>query len=253
MGENRPGRRSQVGLRRRVTDAGAGPPLRWYGRRGGHRLRKGRRDRIERQLPALRLAPPEGIVDLAAAFGAVPSDVWLEVGFGAGEHLAAQAAAHPEIAMVGCEPYVSGVASLLSIIEREGLANIRIFNDDARMLLGALPEATIGRVFVLFPDPWPKKRHHKRRFIQPETLDALGHVMKDGAELRFASDHMGYVRWTLDHAIRHPVFDWLARRPGDWRRRPPDGFETRYERKAAGQGLASVHLGFRRRCRAATG
>ena len=236
-----------------MTGAGARTPSRWYGRRRGHRLRKGRRDRLERLLPALRLAPPGpgGAVDLAAAFGAAPRDVWLEVGFGAGEHLAAQARAHPGIAMVGCEPYVTGVASLLSIIEREGLANIRIFDDDARLLLDALPEASIGRVFALFPDPWPKRRHHKRRFIAPHTLAALARVMKDGAELRFATDHMGYVRWTLDHAIRHPAFAWLARRPGDWRLRPLDGFETRYELKAAGQGLASVHLGFQRRHRTA--
>ncbi len=234
-----------------MTTAENAPPPRWYGRRGGHRLRKGRRERLERLLPALRLAPPEpdGTVDLAAAFGAPPSDVWLEVGFGAGEHLAAQAGAHPGTAMVGCEPYVAGVASLLSIIEREGLTNIRIFNDDARLLLGSLPEASIGRVFVLFPDPWPKTRHHKRRFIAPGTLNALARVMKDGAELRFATDHMGYVRWTLDHTIRNPAFAWLARRPGDWRQRPPDGVETRYERKAAGLGLASVHLGFCRRSR----
>ena len=233
-----------------MTAADTGSPIRWYGRRGGHRLRKGRRDRLERLLPALRLAPPPpgGAVDLTAAFGAPPDDAWLEVGFGAGEHLAAQAAAHPGTAMLGCEPYVTGVTSLLAIIEREGLANIRIFNDDARLLLGALPEASIGRVFVLFPDPWPKVRHHKRRFIAPATLTALARVMKDGAELRFATDHMGYVRWTLDHAIRHPAFAWLAQGPSDWRRRPQDGFETRYERKARGQGLACVHLGFRR-CR----
>jgi tRNA (guanine-N7-)-methyltransferase len=238
-----------------VTGTSAANPFRWYGRRRGHRLRPGRRDRIERLLPAVRLAPPGpgGIVDLAAAFGAPPSDVWLEVGFGAGEHLAAQAKAHPGIAMVGCEPYVTGVASLLSIIESDGLANIRIFDDDARLLLGAFPEASIGRVFVLFPDPWPKRRHHKRRFIAPATLDALARVMEDGAELRFATDHMGYARWTLDHAIRHPAFAWLARRPGDWRRRPRDGFETRYERKAADHGLVSVHLGFRRRHRDTTG
>ena len=237
-----------------MTGADAAAPLRWYGRRGGHRLRKGRRDLLERLLPDLRLAPPPGgAVDLAAAFDAPPSDVWLEVGFGAGEHLAAQAGAHPGTAMVGCEPYITGVASLLAIIERESLTNIRIFDEDARLLLGALPEASIGRVFVLFPDPWPKVRHHKRRFITPESLDALARVMKDGAELRFATDHMGYVRWTLDHAIRHPAFAWQAQRPGDWRRRPPDGFETRYERKATGQGLASVHLGFRRLSRAQAG
>lgn len=176
-------------------------------------------------------------------------DVWLEVGFGAGEHLAMQARAHPDVAMIGCEPFVNGVACLLSRIDKDGLDNIRIFDDDARLLLDALNEAEISRVFILFADPWPKKRHHKRRFISAETLDSLARVMKDGAQMRFASDHIGYVEWAIEHFLRHPCFEWASRTTKDTYRHPNDGFETRYEAKAKARGDRCVHLGFVRRPR----
>ncbi len=225
--------------------------LRWYGRRHGHKLRRGRRGLMETVLPAVRFRPAAegGPVDPLQAFPMPASDVWLEIGFGAGHHLEAQAAAHPDVAMIGCEPFVNGVARLLSAIDATGIGNIRIFDDDARLLLGALPDASIGRVFILFPDPWPKKRHHKRRFISTGNLDSLSRILKDGGELRFASDHMDYVRWTLDHVTRHPDFHWLARSPRDWRAPPPDWFETRYEAKARKDGLACAYLCFRRRPR----
>jgi tRNA (guanine-N7-)-methyltransferase len=214
-------------------------------------LRPGRRRLLDTLLPRLRVGPLDDrtSIDLGLLFPALPRRLWLEVGFGAGEHLAAQAAAHPEIGIIGCEPFVNGVAALLSLVDRMGLANVRVFDDDARPLLAALPAAAIDRVFVLFPDPWPKRRHHKRRFIAPPTLDALARVMGDGAELRFASDDMDYVRWTLDHVCRHGAFAWTARRPGDWRGRPGDAVETRYEAKARAAGTTCVHLTFRRRPR----
>ena len=202
---------------------------------------------METLLPDLRLTIGAG----GAAFVDTAQTLWLEIGFGAGRHLAAQAAAHPDIAMIGCEPFVNGVAGLVSLIDAQGQENIRIFDDDARILLDALPDAAIDRVFVLFPDPWPKTRHHKRRFMAPGNLDSLARVMKDGAELRFASDHMEYVRWTLDLVTRHSGFLWPARTPRDWRQPPEDWFETRYEAKAREQGLRCVYLRFRRRPRAA--
>ena len=209
---------------------------------------------METLLPRLRLiigADAEGAGGGGAdATGVDVAQVtWLEVGFGAGRHLAAQAAAHPHIAMIGCEPFINGVASLLSLIDAGGQENIRVFDDDARLLLDALPDAAIDRVFVLFPDPWPKTRHHKRRFISAGNLDSLSRVMKDGAELRFASDHMEYVRWTLDHVTRHPGFRWPARTARDWRLPPDDWFETRYQAKAREQGLPCVYLRFLRRPR----
>ena len=183
------------------------------------------------------------------AFGDGVSDLWLEIGFGGGEHLAAQAAANPGTGFIGCEPFINGVASLLAEIDRLGLTNIRIFDDDARLMLKALPDACLGRVFVLFADPWPKKRHHRRRFIAPDTLDQLARLMKDGAELRFASDHMGYVRWALSRLTAHADFQWTAAGPADWRTRPADAVETRYEEKALQKGLSCVYLSFSRSLR----
>ena len=160
------------------------------------------------------------------------SDVWLEIGFGAGEHLLQQALANPHVGLIGAEPYEAGVAKLLSKIAGEPPANLRIHEGDARDILEALPEASLGRIFLLFPDPWPKTRHHKRRFIQSEMLDQLARVMKSGAELRVASDDAGYVAWTLERALAHPAFAWMAERANDWKTRPPSWPQTRYEAKA---------------------
>jgi tRNA (guanine-N7-)-methyltransferase len=228
-----------------LTDAGR---LRWYGRRHSRKLRGGRRALIQDMLPRVRLAVPRdgGGLDASVLFGGPMAEIWLEIGFGGGEHLAAQAQAHPDIGMIGCEPYVNGVASLLAIMERDGLGNIRIFDDDARLLLDSLAEASIGRAYLLFSDPWPKKKHHKRRVLSREILDTLARLLKDGAELRFASDHMGYVRWTLERTTRHPCFRWLAGSRRDWQQRPADGYETRYEAKAAAAGAVCVHLAFER-------
>jgi tRNA (guanine-N7-)-methyltransferase len=202
-------------------------------------------------LPGLRIPRPElGVCLEPAALFPMPVDgVWLEVGFGGGEHLAAQAAAHPGIGMIGCEPFVNGVSSLLGHIERESLPNIRILDDDARFLLDALPEASIGRGFVLFADPWPKRRHWERRFIGPDNLARLARVLADGAELRLASDDPGLVTWMLEHTWHHPAFEWLARRAEDWRSRPADWPQSRYEQKAIEAGRRPVFLRFRRRAR----
>ena len=132
---------------------------------------------------------------------------------------------------------------------KKGLENVRIFTDDARPLIDALESACIGRAFVLFPDPWPKSRHQKRRFISRPTLDALARVLKDGADLRLATDDPQYCRWTLAHVLRHPSFEWPARGPRQWRRRPDDWAGTRYEAKSAAQGRRSYYLTFRRRPR----
>ena len=226
----------------------AGPTF--YGRRHGRRLRPGQRRLLAERLPALAVAlPPAGReIDVAALFGGA-GRVELEIGFGAGEHLAWQAAHRPEAGFIGCEAYVNGIARLIGHIEDTGLANIRIWPDDARLLLPALPEAAIARIYVLFPDPWPKTRHARRRLIGPDTLDALARVLADGGELRVASDVMGYVRWALFHLRRHPAFAWDARGPGDWRQRRADWPPTRYEEKARRQGLRPVYLVFRRQPR----
>ena len=157
--------------------------------------------------------------------------MWLEIGFGAGEHLHWQALHHPRVGLIGAEPFVNGVAKLLSKIEDEPAPNIRIHMGDVRDIISALPDSSLGRVFVLFPDPWPKTRHHKRRFIQTEMLDQLARVMKPGAEFRFGSDDAPLVEYTLERLMAHPAFAWTATRASDWRKRPADWPQTRYEAK----------------------
>ncbi len=221
----------------------------FYGRRHGHKLRPARRKLVRDLLPRLRVAVAEGSaeIDPEALFDGPKDDIHLEVGFGAGEHLATQAATDPGVGFIGCEPFVNGVAACLAAIEKDNLANVRLFDDDARLLFPALPERCLGRVYVLFSDPWPKKRHNRRRLIGGQTLDQLARLMKPGAELVFASDHMDYVAWTLAHLRRHPAFTWTAARPRDWRQRPPGWVETRYEAKALAKGESCAYLVFRRR------
>jgi tRNA (guanine-N7-)-methyltransferase len=195
----------------------------------------------------LRFEVPErGRLDPRRLFPTPPADLWLEIGFGAGEHLAQQAAAHPEIGFLGAEVFENGVVKLLAEVQRRRLGNLRILVDDARLLLAALPDACLGRVFILFPDPWPKARHHKRRMLSPATLDGLARTMKDGAELRLATDDVGYLRAMLELVPTHPAFAWLARGPADWRQRPGDWPATRYEGKAVVAGRIPHFLRFAR-------
>lgn len=210
-----------------------------FGRRRGKKLRARQQSLLDTLLPFVEIKLP--LQRLVA-----DREVWLEVGFGSGEHLVWQAEQHPDVELIGCEPFINGVAKCLALIERTGVKNIRLFTDDARLLMAELPERSLGRVFVLFPDPWPKTRHHKRRFVQRATLDVLARLMKPGAELRLASDDPGYVAWMVEHACTHGAFDWLAERPRDWRERPDDWPPTRYELKMLA-GRRPAFLRFRRR------
>jgi tRNA (guanine-N7-)-methyltransferase len=220
---------------------------RLYGRRRGRPLRQGRQALSESLLPRLSVALPEGApLDPNALFAAPPAAVWLEIGFGGGEHLAEQAERHPEIGFLGSEVFENGIARLVGEIASRGLDNIRIFADDARLLLDRLPPASLARVFILFPDPWPKRRHHKRRLVAPEALDRLAVIMQPGAELRLATDDRDYLAWMLEHLTAHPEFTWLVRRPADWRERPPDWPPTRYEEKARAAGRSPSFLRFTR-------
>jgi tRNA (guanine-N7-)-methyltransferase len=221
-----------------------------YGRRRGRALRAGQQRRKAELLPQLALAlPAAGLLDPYSLFPRRPQAVWLEIGFGSGEHLAAQAEANPAIGFIGSEVFENGIVRLLGEIERRRLANIRILADDARLLLAALPPASLGRVFILFPDPWPKTRHHKRRLVSRETLDRLAAILEDCGELRLATDDPGYLRWMLERAADHPAFEWLVRGAADWRLRPPDWPATRYEEKARAAGRRPAFLRFRRRRR----
>jgi tRNA (guanine-N7-)-methyltransferase len=205
-----------------------------YGRRKGPKLSQHQSVLFQTLLPKLALTVEPGR-DPRSYFANAVSDAWLEIGFGGGEHLLWQAQHHPHIGMIGAEPYEAGVAKLLSKIDSAApaaTANIRIHPGDAREIVEALPDASLGCVFILFPDPWPKTRHHKRRFIQTESLTALARVMKPGSELRFASDDPGYVAWTLERVMAHAAFEWTARCAADWKSRPADWPATRYEQKA---------------------
>lgn len=225
---------------------------RLFGRRKGRPLRKRRTEMMQTLLPKLELPlPPDGVrLEPTSLFGKPVRDVWLEIGFGSGHHLAWQAENHPDVGLIGAEPFVNGVAALLTMADDRKLDNLRIVSDDARPLLDALPDAAIGRAFVLFADPWPKKRHWERRFIGPDNLPRLARVLKDGAELRLASDDMGLVRWMLEHTVKHPDFEWTARGPSDWRTRTADWPPTRYEEKAIAAGRKPVFLRFVRKSRA---
>lgn len=261
MGAHRSRRQTEVRLQLTPEHVPEGRRRILYGRRRGRRLRPKRQALVAELLPRLMLSLPadsDATFDPVASFADPvpgfadlpdPKEVRIEIGFGAGEHLAAQAQSHPEIGFIGCEPYINGVAALLGEIEKRRLGNIRIFMDDARLLVAAVAGNSIGRVDVLFSDPWPKKRHRKRRFIAPETLDQLARIVNDGAELRIASDDSGLVRWTLEKVLDHPDFIWLASRAKDWRNRPADSTATRYEIKARNAGRTCVFLRFARKPR----
>jgi tRNA (guanine-N7-)-methyltransferase len=168
----------------------------------------------------------------------------LEVGFGGGEHLAEQARRNPDTGYIGCEPFENGVAKLLTQVQASRLRNVRVVPDDARDILVRLPDASLSFVFVLFPDPWPKLRHYKRRFIQTRTLDQIHRLLKPGGELRIATDHTDYGQWALMHLMRDNRFEWDATRAADWRVRPADWVATRYEQKALKAGRSCIYLRF---------
>jgi len=231
----------------------SGAPWRnFYGRFKGKSLRPAQQTYLDTDLTALSPGavgwdknPTRQPLDLAKVFPG-KSDTWLEIGFGGGEHLVYQAARNPDTGIIGCEPYINGVAMLLGKIRHAGGDNVRVYPGDVRDLFDVLPSASIAKVFLLYPDPWPKARHHRRRFVNPEFLDPLARVMKPGASLRIATDIQDYVRQTLEQLCAHPAFDWLAERPGDWRGPWDDWCPTRYEQKALRQGRTPHYLTFRR-------
>jgi len=220
---------------------------RLYGRLKDRPLKPRQAGLMEALLPALAIADPEGgPIDPAALFPQA-DEIWLEVGFGGGEHLAWQAAQNPHVGMIGAEPFVNGVAKLLSKIDDAALENIRIHFGDARPLLEAMPDGSLTRIFVLHPDPWPKKRHFKRRMISPWFFAEAARLMRPGGQLRIASDIPDYVRWTLMHAQMAPSFVWTAECADDWRQRPEDWPQTRYEIKSLKEGRPPAYLTFRRK------
>lgn len=228
-------------------DRPAHPHPKLHGRKKGHRLRKQRQELLDTLLPRIvfpqTASPIHNPQDL---FHRRYDALWLEVGFGDGGHLAWQAKNNPDIGFIGCEPYEPGVAGLLSLIAADNIENVVVHPDDARQVFSRLPEGCISRVFILFPDPWPKKKHNKRRFISPENIDALARLMHSGAELRFASDIDDYIQWTLAIFRDRKDFIWTAESPRDWQYRPDDWPATKYERKANAAGRTGKFLRFQR-------
>ena len=242
MGEDRPGRRAQGGALREPDQRAPGPPrrpdgaewLNFYGRRRGKALRPHQRSLLDTRLA--ELAPPPGAIEPATLFPGARA-LWLEIGFGGGEHLLRVAADNPAVGLIGCEPFMNGVAQFLAALEAAGLSNVRLHADDARFLLTRLPAGALGRVYLLYPDPWPKRRHVARRFVNPGNLDILSRAMAPGAELRLATDVLDYAAHARRVLAARP--DFVAARDGadPW----PDWPGTRYEAKALREGRAPCY------------
>lgn len=227
---------------------GEGAERAFYGRRKGKRLRTGQEQRLAELLPALRVAlPAEGArLDPPELFPVPVDEVWLEIGFGGGEHLAAQAAANPRVGIIGAEPFVNGVVKLLRAVDEAELRNVRVWDEDATALLAALPDASLTRVYLLYPDPWPKRRQRKRRFVSEESLGAIARVLKPGGVFRFASDIDDYAGWTLARTAACRSLEWTAESAAHWMNPWSDWPGTRYEAKALIAGRPPTYLEFRR-------
>ncbi len=226
------------------------PELRrgFFGRRKGHRLRSHQAALLDTLLPrlALDLHGPK-LRQLASLFPVPVDDIRFEIGFGGGEYLIAQAESHPRTGFIGCEPFINGMAKALAAIEAHGLANIRLHHGDAVPLLDWLPAASVAGIDLVYPDPWPKRRHWKRRFVQERTVTDMARILRAGGEFRFVSDISDYVAWTLAHLLRSPDFVWTAERADDWRHPWPGFVRTRYESKAMREERVPCYLVFRRK------
>ncbi len=218
-----------------------------YGRRKGKTLRPGQAKRLAQLLPVVRidtaLPPPDPLFGL---FAVPVTGIVLEIGFGGGERLIHEAAIAPQSGFIGVEVFQAGLAKAVRGIEKSGLANIRLFDGDAGPLFDWLPAGSLARIDLLYPDPWPKRRHWKRRFVNAVNLKRIARLLEPGGTFRFASDITAYVDWTLQHMRRQPALTWTAETADDWRRPWPDWPGTRYEAKAIGEGRRPAYLTFRK-------
>jgi tRNA (guanine-N7-)-methyltransferase len=229
------------------SDAMAPGQRAFFGRRKGHKLRMHQADLIAHLLPRLALdITGSPSTDLGRLFDHSVDNVRLEIGFGGGEHLIAEARAFPNIGFIGCEPYVNGMAKILALIEAGDIGNIRLYAGDASELLAWLPPKSLARIDLIHPDPWPKRRHWKRRFVQDATIAAMARALAQRGEFRFVSDIIDYCAWTLSHFMRTSDFVWTAERASDWRQPWADYTMTRYGRKAEREGRTAAYLIFRK-------
>ena len=219
----------------------------FFGRRKGKKLRAGQARLTETLLPKLAIDLSSSVPgELSLLFPEPVGEARLEIGFGGAEHLIAQAASHPQCGFIGVEPFVNGMAKALAAIDARSLHNIRLHHGDATDLLAWLPPTSLARVDLLYPDPWPKRRHWKRRFVQDRSVAAIGYVLRPGGEFRFATDIADYAAWTLERLLRSPDFTWTAQRADDWRLPWLDFVGTRYEAKAKREDRTPCYLTFRR-------
>lgn len=217
-----------------------------YGRRKGRPLSSQRQDLMETLLPQLRIeVPAQG--QISETLISTNQRIWLEIGFGRGEHLIAQSQKHPDVLMIGCDAFENAVGCLVNQIAQQGISNIRVFDDDARKLVSALPTSCLDRVFILFPDPWPKARHHKRRIMNPGFLQIIARVLKPGGVLRFASDIPDYIDQVLDLVAQQEAFAAPAGTRVQWQQPPADWVSTKYEKRGQRLGHVCHYLDFLKR------
>ncbi|MEL6291309.1 MAG: tRNA (guanosine(46)-N7)-methyltransferase TrmB [Pseudomonadota bacterium] len=230
------------------ADLEAGP-IRSFGRRRARKLSQRQQSLLDNLLPRISALGPNGALrkPLEQAVTGSARPTWLEIGFGGSEHLIWQARQNADVQFIGCEPFIDGVAKALTSIDEVRLTNVALHADDVWQVLRALPDQTLDRVFILFPDPWPKKRHVKRRLVSPALLDELARLMKPGTELRIGTDIADYARTILLTVHTNAAFEWPVSGPDDWRVRPTDWPQTRYEAKAVREGRSSSYFSFRRR------
>jgi tRNA (guanine-N7-)-methyltransferase len=220
-------------------------PMRSFGRIKSRTLKPRQAALMDTLLPRIAVPDPKaGLIDPRALMPGA-DEAWFEIGFGGGEHMATQAERHPHTLIIGCEPFLNGVASALRHVDERKLENVRLHAGDAREILAAMPDASLDRIFILFPDPWPKARHHKRRLVQTDTAAEFARVLKPGRTLRFVTDWKDYAAWALERLTREPRFTWLAERADDWREAPADHSPTRYQEKLLGD-TQPIYLDFQR-------
>ncbi|HTN60627.1 MAG TPA: tRNA (guanosine(46)-N7)-methyltransferase TrmB [Devosia sp.] len=223
----------------------SGEPRAFFGRRSGKTLHGGQRAEVDAALPALEITL-DGPLDPRTLFPGADKLI-VEIGYGGGEHLALEAGRHRQTGYIGCEVFTGGIGKMVQAIGAQGLENVRLYTDDALKLLLALPAASLDEVYLLYPDPWPKTRHHKRRFVSPTTLAELARVLRPGGQFHFATDIEDYANWTLAHILRTSAFSFAPKSPGDWHQPYPGWEATRYERKARREGrLTSFYFSFSR-------
>jgi tRNA (guanine-N7-)-methyltransferase len=231
-----------------LAASGINTSRRLYGRKQTRPPGREGQEALDALLPKLQISVSKEKINPKDLFSFSPAQTWLEIGFGSGEHLAALMRRHPDHAFIGAEPFINGMSAFLKNITGDPHGNIRIWMDDAILLTEMLADDTLDGIYILNPDPWPKKRHRKRRIVSPENLDRFARLLKPGGQLIMSTDVGGLAGWMVTQAANHPAFEWTAERAADWQTPPPDWIATRYEKKGLGAGRKQIYLLFIKSC-----